>query len=182
MRSSGLTGGCPALPLQATGMSGVETGIAQSSSRPGDVVIVGYAGFFGGPHRADGGAPTAHRCVEVARPWGEAVPNEALLRGATSVTPRRAYVAVVRAETWTGVQHHRSSGADEMRDSETLLVVDCVTSLGAVPVLATVDLDFAYSCTQKALGASRDVSIAFSERALERVRSRHPQRAVLFCR
>lgn len=34
------------LPLQATGMSGMETGIMNLVA-PGDVVIVGYAGFFG---------------------------------------------------------------------------------------------------------------------------------------
>jgi alanine-glyoxylate transaminase/serine-glyoxylate transaminase/serine-pyruvate transaminase len=34
------------LPLQATGMSGMEAGIA-NLVEPGDTVIVGHAGFFG---------------------------------------------------------------------------------------------------------------------------------------
>src|SRR5688572_12271384 len=34
------------LPLQATGMSGMETGISNLVA-PGDVVIVGHSGFFG---------------------------------------------------------------------------------------------------------------------------------------
>ena len=59
-------------------------------------------------------------------------------------------------------------------DRDTLLFADCVTSLGGIP-LAFDDwgVDFAYSCTQKALGAPPGMSpIAFSPRALERARER----------
>ena len=152
----GLTGGA-ALPLQATGMSGMETGIA-SLVEPGDVVIVGYAGFFG--HRiAQMAARHGAQVVEVTRPWGEAVPNEALLE-ALERHPGARLVAVVHAETSTGVQHPVAELADEMQGSETLLVVDCVTSLGAVPVLLQrVGSRFRLLMHPKGAGrASRDVS------------------------
>jgi len=166
----GLEGGAT-LPLQATGMSGMEAGIA-SLIEPGDVAIVGHAGFFG-QRIAQVAARHGAQVVEVTRAWGEAVPNEALLE-ALERHPGARLVAVVHAETSTGVQHPVAELAGELRDSETLLLVDCVTSLGAIPVCVSEwGLDFAYSCTQKALGAPPGMSpIAFSERALERVRSR----------
>ena len=60
-------------------------------------------------------------------------------------------------------------------------MVDCVTSLGGIPVeFDRWGIDYAYSCTQKCLAAPPGMSpIAVSERALERFRSRrHP---VPFC-
>ena len=152
----GLEGGAT-LPLQATGMSGMEAGIA-SLVEPGDVAIVGHAGFFG-QRVAQMAARHGAQVVEVTRAWGEAVPNEALLE-ALERHPGARLVAVVHAETSTGVQHPVAELAGELRDSETLLLVDCVTSLGAIPVcFSEWGLDFAYSCTQKALGAPPGLSL-----------------------
>jgi alanine-glyoxylate transaminase / serine-glyoxylate transaminase / serine-pyruvate transaminase len=162
------------LPLQSTGMSGMETGIVNLVS-PGDVVVVGYAGFFG-RRIAQMAARHGAQVVEVTRDWGEVVPNEALLDALDSHADARL-VAVVHAETSTGAQHPLAELGAALRDRETLLFADCVTSLGGVP-LAFDDwgIDFAYSCTQKALGAPPGMSpIALSPRALERARERaHP--------
>ena len=129
------------LPLQATGMSGMETGIVNLVS-PGDVVVVGYAGFFG-RRIAQMAARHGAEVVEVTRDWGEVVPNEALVDALD-----------------------RHPGAR--------LLADCVTSLGGVPLrFDEWGIDFAYSCTQKALGAPPGMSpLALSERALERARAR----------
>ena len=159
------------LPLQATGMSGMETGIVNLVS-PGDVVIVGYAGFFG--HRiAEMAARHGAEVIEVTRDWGEVVPNEALL-DALDRHPEARLLAVVHAETSTGAQHPLEELAAAVRDRDTLLLADCVTSLGGIPLAFDAwGVDFAYSCTQKALGAPPGMSpIALSERAMERVRSR----------
>ena len=79
-------------------------------------------------------------------------------------------MAVVHAETSTGVQHPLAELGKAMQGHDALLLADCVTSLGANPLLFSEwGLDFAYSCTQKGLGAPPGMSpIAFSERALER--------------
>ncbi|HEY6636837.1 MAG TPA: hypothetical protein VIZ61_04060, partial [Solirubrobacterales bacterium] len=65
------------LPLQATGTSGMEAGLA-NLVEPGETVIVGVNGYFG--RRI---AEIARRCgadvVEVSADWGEHVPNERLL-------------------------------------------------------------------------------------------------------
>jgi alanine-glyoxylate transaminase / serine-glyoxylate transaminase / serine-pyruvate transaminase len=162
------------VPLQATGMSGMETGIMNLVS-PGDVVIVGYAGFFG-RRIAQMAARHGAEVVEVTRDWGEVVPNVALL-DALDQRPDARLLAVVHAETSTGAQHPLAELGAAMRDRDTLLFADCVTSLGGIPLLFSQwGVDFAYSCTQKALGAPPGMSpIAFSERALERVRTRDHQ-------
>ena len=159
------------LPLQATGTSGMETGLA-SLVEPGDVVIVANAGFFGG------------RIVQIARRYGaevieikaelgQHVPNDRLL-DALDTQPNARLLAVVHAETSTGVQHPLRELGDAMRGRDTLLLADCVTSLGGVELdFDGWGIDYAYSCTQKCLGAPPGMSpIAVSERALARIRSR----------
>jgi alanine-glyoxylate transaminase/serine-glyoxylate transaminase/serine-pyruvate transaminase len=61
-----------------------------------------------------------------------------------------------------------------MRGSDTLLMVDCVTSLGGIELdVGAWGIDFAYSCTQKCLAAPPGMSpVAVSPRALERIAAR----------
>jgi alanine-glyoxylate transaminase/serine-glyoxylate transaminase/serine-pyruvate transaminase len=160
-----------ALPLQATGMSGMEMGIV-NLVEPGDVVIVGHAGFFG--HRiAQMAARHGATVVEVTGDWGEIVPVDELL-DTLEQHPQARLLAVVHAETSTGAQYPLAELGAALRDGDTLLFADCVTSLGAIPLaFSEWGVDFAYSCTQKALGAPPGMSpIAFSERALARARAR----------
>jgi alanine-glyoxylate transaminase / serine-glyoxylate transaminase / serine-pyruvate transaminase len=159
------------LPLQATGTSGMEAGLA-GLVEPGDTVIVANAGFFG------------QRIVEIARRYGaevielkaqlgQHVPNERLL-DALEESPNARLLAVVHAETSTGIEHPLRELGEAMRGRATLLLADCVTSLGGVELnFDGWGLDYAYSCTQKCLGAPPGMSpIAVSERALARMRSR----------
>jgi alanine-glyoxylate transaminase/serine-glyoxylate transaminase/serine-pyruvate transaminase len=80
----------------------------------------------------------------------------------------------VHAETSTGVEHPLRELGAELRGRDTLLMADCVTSLGGVPLeVGAWGVDFAYSCTQKCLAAPPGMSpLAVSERAMERIRSR----------
>ena len=159
------------LPLQATGMSGMEMGIVNLVD-PGDVVIVGHAGFFGN-RIAQMAARHGARVVEVTAEWGEVVAPDALL-DALDNHPDARLLAVVHAETSTGAQYPLAELGAAVEGRDTLLFADCVTSLGGIP-LAFSDwgIDFAYSCTQKALGAPPGMSpVAFSDRALERARSK----------
>ena len=64
-----------------------------------------------------------------------------------------------------------------LRDRDVLLMADCVTSLGGVELdFDGWGLDYAYSCTQKCLGAPPGMSpVAVSDRAMERIAARtHP--------
>ena len=157
------------LPLQSTGTSGMEAGIA-NLVEPGDTVIVGVAGYFGA-RIAEIAARHGARVVEVAEEWGSHVPNERLL-AALDQDPGARLMAVVHGETSTGVQHDLEGLGAALRGSDTLLMADCVTTLGGVPLdFDGWGVDYAYSCTQKCLGAPPGMSpLAISRRAFERDR------------
>jgi alanine-glyoxylate transaminase/serine-glyoxylate transaminase/serine-pyruvate transaminase len=159
------------LPLHCTGTGGMETGIA-NLLEPGDTVIVAQCGYFG---RRISEIARRHgaEVVEVNADWGEAVPNERLI-DALDRHPHARMLAVVHAETSTGVEHPLAELGEAMRGRDTLLMADCVTSLGGTPLEAGAwGVDFAYSCTQKCLAAPPGMSpLAVSERAMERIRAR----------
>ena len=70
--------------------------------------------------------------------------------------PHARLVAVVHAETSTGVEHplEHLGLAIHQSGHRALLMADCVTSLGGIELdFARAELDYAYSCTQKCLGA-----------------------------
>ncbi|HWD76931.1 MAG TPA: alanine--glyoxylate aminotransferase family protein [Solirubrobacteraceae bacterium] len=162
------------LPLQSTGTAGMEAGLAHLLE-PGEVAIVGVNGFFG------------RRIVEIARrlgaevvaveaDWGEQVPNDRLL-DAVEAHPGARLVCVVHAETSTGVQHPLAELGSALRDTGVLLMADCVTSLGGIELdFDGWGIDYAYSCTQKCVGAPPGMSpVAVSDRAMERIEARtHP--------
>jgi alanine-glyoxylate transaminase/serine-glyoxylate transaminase/serine-pyruvate transaminase len=83
-------------------------------------------------------------------------------------------VAVVHAETSTGVLQPMDDIAKLVRDSGALLVVDAVTSLGGAPVrVDELGIDACYSGTQKCLGCPPGLSpVTFNERAVEVIRQR----------
>jgi alanine-glyoxylate transaminase / serine-glyoxylate transaminase / serine-pyruvate transaminase len=159
------------LPLQSTGTSGMEAGIA-NLVEPGDTVIVGVSGYFGA-RIAEIAARHGARVVEVAEEWGRHVPNERLL-DALDRNPGARLMAVVHGETSTGVEHPLAELGEALRGADTLLMADCVTTLGGVPLdFDGWGIDYAYSCTQKCLGAPPGMSpIAVSPRALARIEAR----------
>jgi alanine-glyoxylate transaminase/serine-glyoxylate transaminase/serine-pyruvate transaminase len=159
------------LPLQATGTSGMEAGLA-SLLEPGDTAIVASSGFFG-RRMAEIARRYGATVVEVPAPFGEHVPNDRLL-DALDRHPHARLLAVVHAETSTGVEHPLAELGHALRGSDTLLLADCVTSLGGAELdFDAWGLDYAYSCTQKCLGAPPGMSpIAVSDRALDRIAAR----------
>jgi alanine-glyoxylate transaminase / serine-glyoxylate transaminase / serine-pyruvate transaminase len=159
------------LPLQSTGTAGMEAGIA-NLLEPGDTAIVARSGFFGA-RISEIARRYGVEVIAVTADWGEAVSNERILEELDR-HPRTRLVAVVHAETSTGVEHPLAELAAEMRSRDALLMADCVTSLGGVEVDAGAwGIDYAYSCTQKCLAAPPGMSpVAVSEAALERIRCR----------
>jgi alanine-glyoxylate transaminase / serine-glyoxylate transaminase / serine-pyruvate transaminase len=159
------------LPLHCTGTAGMEAGLA-NLLEPGQTVIVGASGFFGRRIAEIAGRLGAD-VVTVEADWGEDVANARLLE-ALEGHPHASLMAVVHAETSTGVQHPLAELGAALRDSDTLLMADCVTSLGGIELdVDAWGIDYAYSCTQKCLGAPPGMSpVAISERGLERMRAR----------
>lgn len=165
-RDDGLT-----IALSASGMSGMEAGI-QALLEPGETVIVARCGFFG-TRISELAARHGANVVAVRAPFGQAVPNERIIE-ALDANPGARLVAVVHAETSTGVRHPIEELAAELRGRDVLLLADCVTSLGGLPLEAGAwGIDYAYACTQKCLGAAPGISpVSLSERAMARIAER----------
>jgi len=156
------------LALPSTGTSAMEAGIVNLLA-PGDVAIVAEAGYFG-RRLGDMVERRGARAVRVSAPWGQTVPNDALL-AALEREPEARVVAVVHAETSTGAQHPLRELADALAGHDALLMADCVTSLGGVPLeVGAWGIDYAYSCTQKCLAAPPGMApVAISPRAWRRI-------------
>jgi alanine-glyoxylate transaminase/serine-glyoxylate transaminase/serine-pyruvate transaminase len=100
--------------------------------------------------------------------WGQAVDPAAVERRLRE-SPFDL-VGVVHGETSTGVCNPVADIARLTRAHDALLVVDAVTTLGAVPLeVEAWGVDACYSCSQKGLGAPSGLSpVVFSARALDR--------------
>jgi alanine-glyoxylate transaminase/serine-glyoxylate transaminase/serine-pyruvate transaminase len=153
--------------VSGTGSAGMECAIV-NLVEPGDDVVIGVAGLFG--MRL---AEIARRCganvrtVEVEP--GQPVPIADLVKA----LPAKV-VALVHAETSTGMLQPLDGLGAACRDAGAFLVVDAVTSLGGVPLDVDAELiDVCYSGTQKCLSVPPGLApITFSDRAVEAIRTR----------
>jgi len=159
------------LATPGTGTSGMEAAV-MNLLQPGDHAVVGVAGYFG-----DRIAQMAERAgaavtrVEVS--WGSAIPPERIEAALRSV-PRPKVVAIVHAETSTGVLQPVEEIARLAHEAGAYLIVDCVTSLGGMPVdVDAWGADVAYSGTQKCLSAPPGAApITVSDSAFAAIESR----------
>lgn len=155
------------LAMSGTGSAGMETVIV-NLVEPGDRVLVAINGVFGGRL-----AEIARRCgaevFTVDTAWGRTVDREALDAAIAKHSPH--VVAIVHAETSTGIVNPLEGLADAVHARGGLLVVDCVTSLGGMPVeIDAWQIDAAYSGTQKCLSCPPGLSpVTLSQRAVERL-------------
>jgi alanine-glyoxylate transaminase/serine-glyoxylate transaminase/serine-pyruvate transaminase len=157
------------LPMSGTGSAGMETAFVNTVER-GDRVLVLANGVFGA------------RMAEVAGRLGALVDRldfewgrPAELQAVKQKLEENEYdiVAVVHAETSTGVANPVGEiGA--LLDGRALYVVDCVTSLGGMPVaLDDWRADIGYSGAQKCLSCPPGLApITFSEKAMAKLASR----------
>jgi alanine-glyoxylate transaminase/serine-glyoxylate transaminase/serine-pyruvate transaminase len=158
-------------PVSGTGSAAMEAALA-NVVEPGDTVIVGVNGVFGG-RLVEMARRMGARVVTVEAEWGRIVPPEAL-QDALHANPQARALAVVQAETSTGARQPLDEIGAAVRRTETLLIVDSVTALGGIPVgVDRVGIDVCYSGTQKCLGVPPGLGpITFSPRAMERIKAR----------
>jgi alanine-glyoxylate transaminase/serine-glyoxylate transaminase/serine-pyruvate transaminase len=151
------------LPLSGTGSAGMEASFV-NFVRPGDTVVVGVNGVFG-ERMCEVADRHGAEVVRVDAEWGEPIDPDRLL----SAHPAPAVIAVVHAETSTGVRNDIAPLGRGKGDA--LLLVDTVTSLGGIAVAVDEwSVDIAYSGTQKCLGVPPGLSpFTASPRALERM-------------
>jgi alanine-glyoxylate transaminase/serine-glyoxylate transaminase/serine-pyruvate transaminase len=158
-------------PVSGTGMAGMEC-LAVNLVEPGDEVIIGVNGVFGGRMK-----DVMERCGATVHaleaPWGEVFTLEQVA-AALDRHPRAKIVALVHAETSTGAHQPLEGFADLVHSKGALFLVDAVTSLGGHEL--RVDdwgIDAIYSGTQKCLSCPPGLSpVSFGERALARMDAR----------
>ena len=161
------------LPVSGTGSAGMECCVV-NLVEPGDEVIVGVNGVFG-TRMAEVAERAGASVTRVEAPWGSVIQPQQLA-DALARTKRPKLVGVIHAETSTGAWQPIEEIAALVRKHEALLLTDCVTSLGGVPVeIDAWGVDAAYSGTQKCLSCPPGLSpVTFGPRALEAVaRRRH---------
>ena len=136
------------IPVSGTGSAAMEATIA-NTVEAGETVVVGVIGYFG-KRLVDMCGRYGAKVVEVSAPWGEALSLDTLTQAVEQHKP--AVLALVHAETSTGVQQPLDGIGDLCRAHDCLLLLDTVTSLGGVPLkLDEAKVDLAYSCSQKGL-------------------------------
>lgn len=149
--------------VPGTGSSGMEAAIA-NFVQPGLKIGIFANGFF-----ADRLSEMARRhgaeVVRFEKEWGEvftAQEAEALIE-----REQPQVVAFVHAETSTGALQNPEAITKPARKVGALVIADCVTSLGAMPVEVDAQgIDIAYSCSQKGLSCPAGLSpITVSARA-----------------
>jgi alanine-glyoxylate transaminase/serine-glyoxylate transaminase/serine-pyruvate transaminase len=166
LRAAFLTKNALTLPISATGTAGMET-MFDNLVEPGDKVAVFALGYFG-QRMIDIAGRTGAEVTAVEGKWGEAFDLQLIRDTLRRVRPKM--LGIVHAETSTGVLQ---PGMDEIgkmcRETDTLLAVDAVTSLGCTPL--KVDewgFDAVFSCSQKGLSCPPGLApVSFSPRAVE---------------
>ena len=152
--------------VSAPGSAGMETALV-NLLEPGDEAIVCIHGVFGGRM-----ADIAERCgaivTKVEAPWGEAIDPQQV-KAALEKVDKPKIVAIVHAETSTGVLQPLEEISQMTHDAGALLVADAVTSFcGTNLKIDEWGIDTVYSGTQKCLSAPPGLSpVSFSAKAVE---------------
>jgi len=162
--------GSLAVPISGTGSAGMEACLV-NLLEPGESLLVAVNGVFG-ERMAAIGERLGARVLRVEAEMGEIVEPARLC---AEIEARRPdVVALVHAETSTGVAQPVPEVARAARASGALFVLDCVTSLSGMDVrMGDWQVDAAYSGTQKCLACPPGLSpLAFGPRALARLERR----------
>jgi aspartate aminotransferase-like enzyme len=153
------------LIFTSSGTGGLESAVANLFS-PGDRVVVPVAGYFG---ERFAGIARAYRLDvrTIDYEWGDAV-RPADVGSALAEAPTKA-VLVQQSETSTAVIHDIQAIGQAARSAGALLVVDCVSSVGAVPFECDAwGVDVGVGGSQKALSATPGLAfVAVSPAAWE---------------
>lgn len=163
-----------AIPVSGTGSAAMEATLA-NSVESGDVVLIGVNGYFGN-RLVDMATRYGADVRKLIKPWGEAFNLDEIRQALETHQPK--ILALVHAETSTGVRQPLEGVGELCHKHNCLLLVDTVTSLGGVPLfLDEWGIDLAYSCSQKGLGCPPGISpFTMSDRAVEKL---HQRRSVV---
>jgi alanine-glyoxylate transaminase/serine-glyoxylate transaminase/serine-pyruvate transaminase len=162
------------LPLSGTGTAGMDA-VLLNLLEAGDKAIIATCGAFG-----DRMVEIAKRCgaeVKVVQgEWGRIIEAEQV-EAAFKEMPDAKLLAMVHAETSTGILQPVEEMVKIAHANGALFVADCVTSLGGAPLFIDEwGIDAAYSGTQKCLSCPPGLSpVTFNTKAREALQKRRTQ-------
>ncbi len=158
------------ITLSGTGSAGMEAAFV-NLVEPGDRVLILVNGFFGA--RMQEVATRLGASVDVLEfPWGTPVQTAAVQERLAQTSYK--IVGVIHGETSTGVENPIAAIGALLKGSDTVYVVDAVTTLGGLDIrMDEWNIDVLYSCTQKCLCCPPGLSpISFSDRAMAKLNGR----------
>lgn len=150
--------------VSAPGSAGMETCLV-NLLEPGDEAVICVHGVFGS-RMVDIAERCGAKVIKVEAPWGTPIKAEDVQQALKNCKPK--LLAIVHAETSTGVLQPLEEISRLTKAAGALLVVDAVTSYCGVPL--KVDewgIDALYSGSQKCLSAPPGLSpVTFSQAAV----------------
>jgi alanine-glyoxylate transaminase/serine-glyoxylate transaminase/serine-pyruvate transaminase len=158
------------LVISGTGSAGMEAAVA-NFVEPGCKFGVFANGYFS-DRLTEMAKRNGANVVRFEKNWGEIFTDDEAANFIRREKPQ--VVAYVHAETSTGALQSGRAICAAAHEVGALVIADCVTSLGGVPVeFDRTGIDIAYSCTQKGLSCPPGLSpMAISARAMEWLRAR----------
>lgn len=164
------TGNKLTIPVSGTGSAGMECTFVNLIER-GDPVLVLINGVFG-MRMQDVAARLGADVDTLEFEWGTPVKVDAV-KAALEKKPYKI-VAVVHAETSTGVRNPVAEIGELVKGTEALYLVDTVTSFGGIRIdMDAWGIDVLYSGTQKCLSCPPGLApVSFSEKAVDVIRNR----------
>jgi alanine-glyoxylate transaminase/serine-glyoxylate transaminase/serine-pyruvate transaminase len=158
------------LVISGTGSAGMEAAVA-NFVEPGSKLAVFANGYFS-DRLTEMASRNGANVVRFEKPWGDTFTDYEVREFISREKPK--VVAYVHAETSTGALQPGQAICAAAHEAGALVIADCVTSLGGVPVeFDQTGIDIAYSCTQKGLSCPPGLSpMAMSPGAMDWLRAR----------
>lgn len=156
--------------VSAPGSAGMETCLV-NLLEPGDEAVICIHGVFG-TRLADIAERCGAKVIKVEADWGTPINPEDVKKALASCKPK--LLAIVHAETSTGVLQPLEEISKMTKESGALLVVDAVTSYcGTDLKVDEWGIDALYSGSQKCLSAPPGLSpVTFSQAAIDVLENR----------
>ncbi len=156
--------------MSGTGSSGMETCFV-NLIEPGDDVLVLINGVFG-MRMQDVAGRLGANVDTLTFAWGTPVMVDKVQKKLAEKSYK--IVAIVHAETSTGVANPVAEVGELLKNTDTIYLVDAVTSLGGMPVLMDDwGIDALYSGTQKCLSCPPGLApVSFSNKAAAALQNR----------
>ena len=158
------------IPMSGTGSAGMETCFVNMIEKDNPILIL-INGVFG-MRMQDVATRLGAQVDTLEFEWGTPV----IVEEVEKKIKEKSYkiVAVVHAETSTGVKNPVDRIGALLKGSDTLYLVDTVTSMGGIEILLDEwGIDILYSGTQKCLSCPPGLSpVSFSQRAIDTLKAR----------